>query len=503
MTGSKETEKYPERLSYEETQRGLNRVILEGMASQTMESLTKGVFLVGLALQLGASNFVVGLLGAVPFLSNLFQIPAILLVEKYRDRRNIVAICSFIGRSFLLIVALATLIPNKQLALTIVILAIAVRYCFGALANCAWNSWMRDLVPKIILGQFFSRRMAITTSIASVLGLGAGFFLDWWRNIHPDIVVQGYSALYVLGFIAAMISSSLILTIPHPRLREPEVKIYSGKFSFRHMIKEPLKNENFRKLIFFLMSWNFAINLASPFFTVYMLKTLKYDMIFVVAITLMSQMVNVLSLKMWGNKTDKYSNKTVLGICGTLFVFCIFGWTFATYPDERVYTTSLLVILHILMGIALSGVSLSTANIAMKLTPSAKATSYLAINTVMTSLAAGIAPLFGGLFADYFEDKTLSMDFHWHGTAQDIFISTMNIKEWGFFFLLAFVLGLYSLRRLALVKEDGEVNEHVVIREIMMDTGRVLKSLSTVDGLRDLTTAPMAMMVNLVKRKGK
>lgn len=503
MTGSKETEKYPERLSYEETQSGLNRVIVEGMASQTMESLTKGVFLVGLALQLGASNFVVGLLGAIPFLSNLFQIPAILLVERYRDRRNIVAICSFIGRTFLLIVAFATLIPNQHLALTLVIFAVAMRYCFGALANCAWNSWMRDLVPKVILGRFYSKRMSVTTSIAAILGLSAGFFLDWWRDLHPDSGVHGYSALYILGFIAAMTSSFIILTIPHPRMREPEVKIYSGKFSFRHMIKEPLKNENFRKLIFFLMSWNFAINLASPFFTVYMLKTLKYDMIFVVALTLMSQLVNAFSLKMWGKKTDKYSNKTVLGICGTLFIFCIFGWTFATYPDKREYTTALLVILHILMGIALSGVSLSTANIAMKLTPSAKATSYLAINTVMTSLAAGIAPLFGGFFADYFEDKVLSMDFHWQTAANDVFINTMIIKEWGFFFLLAFVLGLYSLRRLALVEEEGEVKEHVVIREIMMDTGRILKSLSTVDGLRDLTMAPMAMMVNLVKRKGK
>lgn len=497
------TEKYPERLSYEETQKGLHLVILEGMATQTMESLTKGVFLVGLALQLDASNFVVGLLGAIPFLSNLFQIPAILLVEKYKDRRHIVAICSLIGRSFLLVVALAILIPDKQIALTLVILAVAMRYSFGALANCAWNSWMRDLVPKVILGKFFSKRMSITTTIAATLGLGAGFFLDWMRDTHPYSGAQGYIALYLLGFIAAMISTTVILRIPHPRLRELEVKLYSGKFSFRHMIKSPLRNENFRKLILFLMSWNFAINLAAPFFTVYMLKTLKYDMLFVVALTIMSQLVNAFSLKMWGRKTDKYSNKTVLRICGTLFIFCIFGWTFATYPDERIYTTVLLIVLHIFMGIALSGVSLSTANIAMKMTPSAKATSYLAINTVLSSLAAGIAPLFGGIFADYFEDKSLSLDFHWQGISQDVIITTMMIKEWGFFFLLAFILGLYSLRRLSLVQEDGEVKENVVIKEIMMDTGRVLKSLSTVDGLRDLTMAPMAMMVNLVKKKGK
>ena len=494
------TEKYPERLSYEETQKGLRLVIIDGITNQTMESLTKGVFLVGLALQLDASNFVVGLLGAIPFLSNLFQIPAILLVEKYKDRRNIVTICSFIGRAFLLVVALAILIPDKQLALTIVIIAVALRYSFGALAHCAWNSWMRDLVPKVILGKFFSKRMSITTTIAAILGLGAGFFLDWMQATYPDSGAQGYIALYVTGFISAMIGVIVISKVPHPRLRQLEVKTYSGKFSFRHMIKAPLKNENFRKLILFLMSWNFAINLAAPFFAVYMIKTLKYDMFFVVSLTIMSQLVNASSLRMWGKKTDKYSNKTVLRICGTLFVFCIFGWTFATYPDKREYTTALLIVLHVLMGVALSGVSLSTANIAMKMTPSSKATSYLAINTVLSSCAAGVAPLFGGLFADYFENKSLSLDFHWKGITEDVIITTMMIKEWGFFFLLAFVLGLYSLRRLSFVEEEGEVKENIVIREMMMDTGRVLKSLSTVDGLRDFTITPMTMMVNLVKR---
>lgn len=490
-----------EKLTYEETQKGLRLVIVEGMASQTMESLTKGVFLIGLALQLGASNFVVGLLGAIPFLSNLFQIPAILLVEKYKDRRKIVGICSFLGRSFLLLVAIAILIPNKQVALTVVIISIALRYIFGALANCAWNSWMRDLVPKVILGRFFGKRMAITTTIAATVSVAAGFFLDWFRVLHPSSGANGYIALYALGFIAAMISSSVILTIPHPRLRELEIKKYAGKFSFRKMIRSPLKNENFRKLMFFLMSWNFAVNLASPFFAVYMLKTLQYDMIFVVFLTILGQFVNALSMKMWGKKTDKYSNKTILRICGTLFIFCIFGWTFATYPEKRDYTTILLIILHIFMGISLSGVSLSIANIVMKMTPSRKATSYLAVNTVLSSFAAGTAPLFGGFFADYFENKSLSLDFHWHGVSQDIVITTMMIKEWGFFFLLAFILGLYSLRRLSLVEEEGEVKENVVIKEIMMDTGKVLKSLSTVDGLRDITTAPMAMMVNLVKKK--
>jgi len=488
------------RLPREVIERGLARVVREGMASQTMESLTKGVFLVALALHLGASNFVIGLVGAIPFLSNLFQIPAIHIVEKFRNRRKIVAYCCFIGRSFLLLVALAPFLSDKKVALAVVVGGIAMRYSIGAMANCAWNSWMRDLVPKIIMGKFFGRRMFFTTLTASTLGLGAGFFLDWLRGAMPEYAGYGYSVLYVLGFLAGMTSSAMILSIPHPEMPEPEVKAYEKGLTF-HYLREPLKNVNFRKLLFFLMSWNFAINLATPFFVVYMFKTLGYDTLFVVAITIMSQVINAFSMRVWGKYTDMYSNKTVLGICGTVFIFCLLGWTFTTFPDPHRFTTPLLIALHVFMGISLSGVSLSTANIAMKLTPSGQATPYLALNSMLSSLAAGIAPLFGGLFADYFEDKTLSLDIHWKASTQDVFINTLEINHWDFFFVLAFIIGLYALRRLALIEEEGAVHEKVVIRELMLDTGRILKSVSSVAGLRDLTMAPMAMMVNLIKRR--
>jgi hypothetical protein len=92
------------------------------------------------------------------------------------------------------------------------------------------------------------------------------------------------------------------------------------------------------------------------------------------------------------------------------------------------------------------------------------------------------------------------MDFQWHGTAGELILNTLVLSHWDFFFILAFLLGLYSLRRLSLIEEDGSVHEKVVIREIMIDTGRVLRTLSTIDGLRELTMAPMAMMINMIKK---
>jgi hypothetical protein len=71
-------------LTEEEIQKGLRSVIRDGLTTQTMVTLTGGVFLIGFARKLGASNLMIGLLAAIPPLAQLIQIPSIYLVEKYR-----------------------------------------------------------------------------------------------------------------------------------------------------------------------------------------------------------------------------------------------------------------------------------------------------------------------------------------------------------------------------------------------------------------------------------
>ena len=62
--------------------RVLRLVLFDALASEAMGTLTTGVFLVGFAVALGADNFAIGVLAAVPFFAQLLQIPAVLLVER-------------------------------------------------------------------------------------------------------------------------------------------------------------------------------------------------------------------------------------------------------------------------------------------------------------------------------------------------------------------------------------------------------------------------------------
>ena len=47
-------------------------------------------------------------------------------------------------------------------------------------------------------------------------------------------------------------------------------------------------------------------------------------------------------------------------------------------PEKHVLTFPLLVALHVLMGVAMAGITLATGNIGLKLAPSGEGTSYLA-----------------------------------------------------------------------------------------------------------------------------
>src|SRR3546814_997337 len=71
--------------------------------------------------------------------------------------------------------------------------------------------------------------------------------------------------------------------------------------------------------------------------------------------------------RIWGRIADRFRNISVLAVAAPLFVLCIFGWTFTSFPGPHALTMPLLFLLHVVMGLALAGVTLASGNIALKL----------------------------------------------------------------------------------------------------------------------------------------
>jgi MFS family permease len=149
------------------------------------------------------------------------------------------------------------------------------------------------------------------------------------------------------------------------------------------------------------------------------------------------------------------------------------------------------------MGIAGAGVSLASGNISLKLAPKGQATAYLATNTITNSIAAGLAPILGGQFADFFSNRQLDWVMKYTGPDGELTLPTLNLQQWDFFFVIAFIIGLYSLHRLAMIKEAGEVDEGVVTEALFGEMRSQVRTLSSIDGIKQMISFPLATVRTL------
>jgi MFS family permease len=482
-------------LTTDEVESALKNITRHGLASQATVTLTGGAFLVGLALELGASNTLIGLFAAIAPLTQLLQIPSISLIEKLRTRRAVCVYAATASRIPWLVIALLPMLFAPAIRTSVLGWALVLNGSFAAVSNAAWNPWMRDIVPPERLGSFFGRRMSLATALGLVLSLIAAGYLDLWGRWFPQQGVYAYSMIYLAGFLTGILAVHYLFRIPEPRMAPA-----SGNGSLISLITQPFKDGNFRNLIVFLSSWNFAVNLAAPFFTVYMLKRLGMSMSLVIVFMVLTQLTNLLFLRVWGRVSDRYSHKSVLRVSGPLFIACILAWTFTTMPERYVLTIPLLVVIHVFMGVSIAGVTLSTSNISLKLAPRGEATSYLAASSLANSLAAGTAPILGGRCVDFFAGRELSWTLRWTSPESDISLRTLDFQHWDFFFFFAFLLGLFSIQRLGRVKELGEVEERVVVTELMAVMRRKMGNPSTAAGLRRMVNFPLPLLKNRRRR---
>src|SRR3978361_354424 len=109
-----------------------------------------------MALLLGASNFEIGVLAALPTFTNIFQLLSIWLVGKFNNRRLVAVGCALLARIPLLVIGLLTLTATAKVGLLMSFLFFY--YAFGSIAGPSWNSWMKDLVPEDQRGSYFARR---------------------------------------------------------------------------------------------------------------------------------------------------------------------------------------------------------------------------------------------------------------------------------------------------------------------------------------------------------
>ncbi len=478
-------------LSDQDLRRARRGLLVDGVCSSSMATLQGGPFLAAFALALGASNYEVGLLATIGFLSQFAQLGGLFLVQKYPRRRGIVFLAAGASRLLWVFILLIPLLFLNR-GVTFLMQWLFVAALAGAVAGPAWNSLIRDIVPSATMGRLFSTRMALGTTFALSLTLMGGYFVDYWKAWFPDQALLAYTILFGVGLLFGLAGLVAIRRLP-----EPQMAVQDGH-RIATLLTDPVKDRNFQGLLKYIGFWNFAINLAGPFFIVYLLERIGLPLRMVTMLVVTSQVTNLVFLRIWGRLADRYSNKSVLRVSGPLFLLAILLWTFTTLPDRHMLTLPLLFAIHVLSGMSAAGVSLATANIALKLSPQGKAHSYMTIYGLAGAVTGAIAPMLGGMFADFFSTRELSVQLNWAQADHAVSVYALNLKALDFLFLITFVVGLFSLRFLHRVAEEGEVEEKVVRQELLNETFATVRAVGTVPGLRYLVVGPVSAVSRLL-----
>lgn len=480
-------------LSEQEVDTGLRLVIKDGLATEAMTALTGGTFLVALALHLGATNFQIGLLAALPTFTNIFQLFTVWLVQKLKNRRLIAVTSNFLARFPLLVIGMLPFAFTSGTSLQVLIFLLFFHYLFGSFAGPSWNSWMKDLVPEKKLGTYFSHRGRLTQSLNVVMSLAIALSLDYIKAHYPAYEIPAYAVMFLAGGFLGMLGVYFLSRTPEPVTTITNTNIFK-------LLGKPIRNKNFRKFLTFNAFWIFSINLATPFFSVYQMKTLGLPLSYIIVLGILCQLSSIFSIKVWGKYSDQFSNKTIISICAPLYIACIIGWSFLGLSSKEFITLFGLVLINVFTGVSTAGINLALTNVGLKLAPKEEAIAYITTRSMINALFSAIAPMVGGFLADFFATHKLEWNIEWQGPTGIAEIHLLSLEHWTFLFVIGGTLAMLSLRLLKNVKEEGEVQRDLVVTEMKINFKSKWKSSYHPHTLRNIIYMPAALPAMIKKR---
>ncbi|MBN8864332.1 MAG: MFS transporter [Sphingobacteriales bacterium] len=463
-------------VSQEDLKKSLRLVIYDGLTTEVMTTFTGSTFLVAMGVLYGASNFQIGILASLPTFTNVFQLMSIWLVRRYSSRRLVSVVCTILARIPLLCVGAMIFFFASSFASILFFLFFF--YLFGSIAGPTWNSWMKDLIPENTLGAFFARRGRYTQTLNVVLSLGLALLVDYIKDRYPEYELTTYAAFFVVAGIAGLMGALFLGKTYEPR------SLLSNENIFR-MLRKPLVNPNFRRLLMFNSVWLFALNFATPFFTVFLLRSMKVQLSYIIVLAAIGQVAGIFALRVWGRYADRYSNKTIIAICAPLYIACLVSWCFVGIYSNFYNNLILLVCIFIFSGISTSGINLSLTNIGLKLAPATESIVYLSAKNIVTSVFSATAPLAGGIVADYFTARSLDASATWSGPGLVKTFRLLELHDFNFLFAIAALLAFFSLELLARIKEEGEVDKDEVVRVMRSNIKNNIKDAFVVGQLID------------------
>ncbi|MFN2124393.1 MAG: MFS transporter [Candidatus Promineifilaceae bacterium] len=379
--------------------RDLRYFWIDGLFAAISENFYLG-FVALFALAYGATNSQVGLMAAsANLLGAAALFPGAQLVER-SGKRKAVAVWSggVFGRLALLGLAIVPfLFTSPTAAIVAIIVLDGLRSFMFNFGNPAWTSLVADLVPEGMRARFFSSRNIAMGLAAMVVATLAGWLISR-TNARLDSAVVGYQLVFLFAFATGMVSTYAFWQIREPQMAEAD-RVAHQRGDLRRVLHQ---NPAFTGLIISALVWNFSLQLAAPFFSVYLVNGLGASAAVVGVLASVSSLTALFGQRYFASVIDRRGPYWVQGMTSLFIPLAPWAWMLVRAPWQ-------VGIINAFVGFAWAGYNLANFNLLLELTPKDHRARAVALYQVAVFSSAVVGPLLGGFLADQFGYKFIFM----------------------------------------------------------------------------------------------
>ncbi|MBN1888190.1 MAG: MFS transporter [Thermoflexales bacterium] len=338
-------------------------------------------------LALGATRGQIGLMSALANLSGaLLLLPGAALVERLGHRKHIAVLSGGgMGRLTLPLLALLPLLVGNPAVIWLAVALVVARSAFGNLGLPAWTSLTADIVPLTWRGRYFSTR-----NIAmGVAGMATTYLVG--QLITRIGGLSGYQWALGLAFVLGIISSYCFNRIDEPQATAST----SGSMpKTRQPILHHLRTH--RDFVVFCATaalWNLALNVAGPFFNVYLVENLNATASVVGTLSVLTSLTALPGQRLFGLLADRWGPRRVQLITGLLIPPLPMAWVFIRSPWH-------VAPINIASGFLWAGFNLASFNMLLAITPEDRRARYTAWYQIVVMLSLAAGAVLGGAIAE-------------------------------------------------------------------------------------------------------
>ncbi|MEI8090152.1 MAG: MFS transporter [Opitutaceae bacterium] len=327
----------------------------------------------------------IGLLTAMPFIANFFQIFAAPFIARWRPPKTVTvtAACTHLVLWIMLGIGLPW-IPHTDatVAARWLTLWFFISSCFAAVAGVSWNSWVQEWVPARLRGKYFSRRNAYLQF--STL---AFLFFAGWTLAHWNYAIAAFQVVIAVSCFVRIYSIYWQWIAPTRSLPRTIAPVLTLREQFQVL----QRSRSFLLFMVFGSVWSFAANCFGPFYHVFMFEQLNFSAFDVGILSTLTALGGALALPAWGRLLDRFGNKPVMTFALITWQLQNFLWCFIT-PANR----ELLYGMWVFGGLTSACFILGQFTLLLRLLPVEAKNLAIGFNLAITSLVAAVAPIIGG-----------------------------------------------------------------------------------------------------------